>query len=243
MKKITFLCVIGFVLLLGACGTKETGTPKDTAETEGTGNNTTELEGESIMYPQLSKEVASNEAVVIMNTSMGAIKIKLFPKLAPKTVENFLTHAENGYYNGIIFHRVIEDFMIQGGDPTGTGMGGESIYGEEFEDEFSMNLFNLRGALSMANAGPGTNGSQFFIVQASEVPATAEQLKERGWPEEIADAYEEMGGTPHLDQKHTVFGQVIDGMDVVDKIAAVEKNANDKPLEDVTIDSIEIVQK
>ena len=81
-------------------------------------------------------------------------------------MENFLTHAENGYYDGMIFHRVIQDFMIQGGDPTGTGMGGESIYGAEFEDEFSMNLFNLRGALSMANAGPNTNGSQFFIVQA-----------------------------------------------------------------------------
>ena len=120
------------------------------------------------MYPQLSTEVASNEALVIMHTSMGHLKIKLFPELAPKTVENFLTHAENSYYDGIIFHRVIQDFMIQGGDPTGTGMGGESIYGEEFEDEFSMNLFNLYGALSMANAGPNTNGSQFFIVQASE---------------------------------------------------------------------------
>ncbi|WP_391202883.1 peptidylprolyl isomerase [Psychrobacillus sp. L4] len=195
------------------------------------------------MYPQLSTEVASNEALVIMNTSKGAIKIKLFPELAPKTVENFLTHAENGYYNGLIFHRVIEDFMIQGGDPTGTGMGGESIYGNEFEDEFSKNLFNLRGALSMANAGPNTNGSQFFIVQASEAPATVEQLKSKGWPDEIAEAYVQMGGTPHLDQKHTVFGQVIDGMDVVDQIAAAEKDAHDKPLEDITIDSIEIVQK
>ena len=89
------------------------------------------------MYPQLSKEVAANEALVVMNTTLGPIKIKLFPEVAPKTVENFLTHAENGYYNGIIFHRVIEDFMIQGGDPTGTGMGGESIWGNSFEDEFS----------------------------------------------------------------------------------------------------------
>lgn len=129
------------------------------------------------MYPQLSNEVAANEALVVMNTTMGPIKIKLFPEQAPKTVENFLTHAENGYYDGIIFHRVIEDFMIQGGDPTGTGMGGASIYGETFEDEFSMELFNLKGALSMANAGPGTNGSQFFIVHASEVPGSADQMK------------------------------------------------------------------
>ena len=98
------------------------------------------------MYPQLSKEVAANEALVVMNTTIGPIKIKLFPEQAPKTVENFLTHAENGYYDGIIFHRVIEDFMIQGGDPTGTGMGGESIYGDTFEDEFTMDLFNLNGA-------------------------------------------------------------------------------------------------
>ena len=133
-------------------------------------NSTKNSEEATTMYPQLSKEVAANEALVVMNTTMGPIKIKLFPEQAPKTVENFLTHAENGYYDGIIFHRVIEDFMIQGGDPTGTGMGGESIYGNTFEDEFTMDLFNLKGALSMANAGPGTNGSQFFIVQASEVP-------------------------------------------------------------------------
>ena len=130
------------------------------------------------MYPQLSTEVAENEALVTMNTTMGPIKIKLFKEQVPKTVENFLTHAENGYYDGIIFHRVIPEFMIQGGDPTGTGMGGESIYGNTFQDEFTMDLFNLRGALSMANAGPNTNGSQFFIVQASSLAgASASQLK------------------------------------------------------------------
>ena len=195
------------------------------------------------MYPQLSNEVAANEALVVMNTTLGSIKIKLFPEFAPKTVENFLTHAENGYYNGIIFHRVIEDFMIQGGDPTGTGMGGESIWGNSFEDEFSMKLFNLKGALSMANAGPGTNGSQFFIVHASDVPSSADQMKKGGWPDEIADAYAAQGGTPHLDQKHTVFGQVVEGMDVVDKIAKVKKGRQDKPVEDVSIESIEILQK
>ncbi|QFF99800.1 peptidylprolyl isomerase [Psychrobacillus glaciei] len=251
MKKIIFVFLIIAVLSLSACGKKTTEMQKDAPATESETETSVEKtkdkknaqEGEKAMYPQLSTEVASNEALVIMNTSKGAIKIKLFPELAPKTVENFLTHAENGYYNGIIFHRVIEDFMIQGGDPTGTGMGGESIYGNEFEDEFSMNLFNFRGALSMANAGPNTNGSQFFIVQASEAPATVEQLKSKGWPDEIAEAYEKIGGTPQLDQKHTVFGQVIDGMDVVDQIAAAEKDAHDKPLEDIKIDSIEIVQK
>ncbi|ARF16590.1 peptidylprolyl isomerase [Sporosarcina ureae] len=196
------------------------------------------------MYPQLSTEVAENEALVTMNTTMGPIKIKLFKEQVPKTVENFLTHAENGYYDGIIFHRVIPEFMIQGGDPTGTGMGGESIYGNTFQDEFTMNLFNLRGALSMANAGPNTNGSQFFIVQASSLAgASAAQLKNGGWPEEIADAYEANGGTPHLDQKHSVFGQVVEGMDVVDKIANVKTNRDNKPNEEIKIESIEIIQK
>ena len=245
MKKLLILLVIFSAIVLSACGTDSSNATKDKVEKEEetTANTEKQQQGEKIMYPQLSKEVASNEALVIMNTSMGAIKIKLFPELAPKTVENFLTHAENGYYDGIIFHRIIEEFMIQGGDPTGTGMGGESIYGETFEDEFTMNLFNLRGALSMANAGPNTNGSQFFIVQATQPPASVEQLKSGGWPDEIAEAYVEMGGTPHLDQKHTVFGQVIEGMDVVDQMAQVEKGAADKPVEDITIDSIEIIQK
>ena len=106
---------------------------------------------------------AQGETVAIMHTTMGDISIRLFPELAPKTVENFTTHAKNGYYDGIVFHRVIKDFMIQGGDPTATGCGGESIWGRNFEDEFTPELHNLRGALSMANAGPGTNGSQFFI--------------------------------------------------------------------------------
>ena len=173
-----------------------------------------------------------------MTTSEGTIRIRLFPEIAPNAVENFLGHAESGYYEGVIFHRVIEDFMLQTGDPTGTGGGGESIYGEPFEDEFSDRLFNFRGALSMANAGPGTNGSQFFIVQASEIEAGSAAE----YPEEITAAYEEMGGTPWLDGMHTVFGQVDEGMDVVDKIAAVEKGANDKPLEDIMIESIEVVE-
>ncbi|MGE6378597.1 peptidylprolyl isomerase [Peribacillus muralis] len=193
-------------------------------------------------FPQLTSEVLENEKAVIMQTTLGDIKIKLFPELAPKTVENFLTHAENGYYEGIIFHRVIKDFMLQGGDPTGTGMGGESIWGTTFEDEFSMQLFNLRGALSMANAGPGTNGSQFFVVQAQHVDSgMGGQMKQAGYPEEIISAYMEQGGTPWLDHKHSVFGQVIEGMDVVDAIADVETVAGDKPAVDVVIKGITIL--
>ncbi len=183
------------------------------------------------------------DTLAVMHTNMGDIKIKLFPEKAPKTVENFVTHSKNGYYNGLKFHRVINDFMIQGGDPRGNGTGGESIWGGSFPDEFDPELHNLRGALSMANSGPNTNGSQFFIVQAREVPANMleqmRDLEDNGFPADITAAYAELGGTPWLDFRHTVFGQVTDGMDVVDKIAAVETN-NDVPCEDVIINSINI---
>lgn len=191
--------------------------------------------------------VKSGDKIAVMHTNMGDISIKLFAEHAPKAVENFTTHAKNGYYDGLIFHRVIKDFMIQGGDPTGTGMGGESIWGHSFEDEFTPELHNLRGALCMANAGPNTNGSQFFIVQASDVPANMldqmKDLADSGFPSEITEAYEKSGGTPWLDFRHTVFGQVISGMDTVDKIANTPVGASDKPIDDVVINSIEITVK
>ena len=150
----------------------------------------------------------TGEQIVVMETSKGTIKIRLFPEYAPKTVENFVGLIEKGYYDGLTFHRVIPDFMIQGGDPTGTGRGGESFWGGKFEDEFSPNLSNIKGALSMANAGPNTNGSQFFIVQKE-------------------------GGTDWLNNRHSVFGQVIEGMDFVDEIANAERDPADKPLEEI----------
>lgn len=173
--------------------------------------------------------------VAVLETTKGTVKIQLFPAQAPKTVENFVGLIEKGYYDGIIFHRVISDFMIQGGDPTGTGMGGESLWGDSFEDEFSDEVFNLRGALSMANAGPNTNGSQFFIVQASRVPANMLRQLKGLVPDEVVSAYGEQGGTPWLDKRHTVFGHVIEGMYVVDDMAKVRVNYADKPLEDIKI--------
>ncbi|MGX7107550.1 peptidylprolyl isomerase [Hutsoniella sourekii] len=190
-------------------------------------------------YPQLN--TSELEAKATLHTNHGDIDLALFEDQAPLTVKNFLDLSELGYYDGVIFHRIIPDFMIQGGDPTGTGMGGESIYGDRFQDEFSRELFNLRGALSMANAGPNTNGSQFFIVTAKHVPAQMlGQLKGADFPEAIIDAYGELGGTPWLDQRHTVFGQVVKGMDIVEAIEQVETNAMDKPLEDVVIESVTI---
>lgn len=187
------------------------------------------------------------EETAVIKTSMGDIKIRLFPEAAPKAVESFVTHARQGYYDGLIFHRVIKDFMIQGGDPTGSGMGGESIWGGTFEDEFSPELHNLRGALSMANAGPGTNGSQFFIVQAKEVSSDMlDQLRcadEKYFPTECIENYEKMGGTPWLDYHHSVFGQVFEGMETVDAIAGVKTDYfQNKPVDDVVINTIEIVK-
>jgi len=205
-------------------------------------NQKYEIKGDGRMsqFPQLN-EVNEKNPLVTVHTNQGDFTLELFPEVAPKTVENFITHAKNGYYDGVIFHRVIEDFMIQGGDPTGTGMGGESIYGRTFEDEFSREAFNLYGALSMANAGPNTNGSQFFIVTAKQVPAQMlKQLKDGGWPEEIVEEYAKVGGTPWLDHRHTVFGRVVEGMDVVLKIEGVKRNAQDRPLEDVVIESMDV---
>lgn len=145
-----------------------------------------------------------------LHTTEGAIELELYPEEAPKTVENFVKLAGDGFYDGIVFHRVIPDFMIQGGDPTGTGMGGP---GYEFEDEFNDHKVE-RGALAMANAGPNTNGSQFFIVTAE--------------------------ATPWLDGKHTVFGRVTSGMDVVDAISAVDRDDNDRPRTPITIERVEL---
>ena len=145
-----------------------------------------------------------------IETNHGSIGVDLFDDAAPKTVENFLKLARDGFYDGVVFHRVIENFMVQGGDPTGTGMGGP---GYQFEDEINKHPVK-RGALAMANSGPNTNGSQFFIV--------------------TADA------TPWLDGKHTVFGQVTDGMDVVDAISAVDRDARDRPREDVVIERVSL---
>ncbi|MCH5465786.1 peptidylprolyl isomerase [Levilactobacillus tujiorum] len=190
-------------------------------------------------FPQIDLANARGPQVTI-ETSMGTIQLQLFPEQAPKTVENFVTHAKAGYYDGMTFHRVIPNFMIQGGDPTGTGMGGESIWGQPFEDEFSPELYNLRGALSMANAGPNTNGSQFFIVQDTDMTdQMLGQMKDAGFPEEIVDAYKN-GGTPWLDFRHTVFGQVVKGMDVVDAIAAVKTDASDQPTTPVTMDKVTV---
>ena len=204
MKKFLFIFIVP-LLALTAC---QSSSDIDTVFQEGAPETAPIANFDQTAMPE------SGEQIVVMETSLGTIKIKLFPKMAPKTVENFVGLADKGYYDGLIFHRVIPDFMVQGGDPTGTGTGGASLWGGKFEDEFNPNLKNIRGTLSMANSGPNTNGSQFFIVQA---PAT-----------------------PWLDGRHTVFGQVFEGLDVVDQIVNVPRDARDKPLEDVKMEKVSL---
>lgn len=192
------------------------------------------------MLKQFEKP-AVGEKIAVLKTNKGEIKIRLFEEAAPKAVENFKGLIEKGYYDGLIFHRVINDFMIQSGDPLGTGRGGESLWNEPFEDEINLNFRNFRGALSMANAGPNTNGSQFFIVQKGAVEDDIIQKmrsagEEQGYPDEIIDSYQNIGGTFWLDGIHTVFGQVFEGMSVVDDIAATKVDFMNRPLEEVIIE-------
>ncbi len=196
------------------------------------------------------EEPKKGETVAQINIKdFGSIYVRFFDKEAPKAVENFITHAKNGYYDGLTFHRIIDNFMIQGGDPMGTGRGGESIWGEDFEDEFSDYLHPYRGALCMANAGSNTNGSQFFIVQ-SEDTYDENYLNQLGaynrvkFDKNAVKNYGEIGGTPWLFERHTVFGQVYEGYDVLDAVAGVELIDADYgiPAEQIVIDSITIFE-
>lgn len=186
------------------------------------------------------------DLIATVETSMGSIKLMFFKEVAPKAVENFITHSKNGYYDGVIFHRVINGFMIQGGDPLGNGRGGESIWGKPFVNEVSDTARNFRGALAMANAGPDTNGSQFFIVEAKNdriddsFLERCEMQSGMKMSKEVKAKYKEVGGAPFLDGGYTVFGQVVDGMDVVDKIAAVAVDRSDKPKNKVVINKITV---
>lgn len=236
MKRwIYLLLVLSLTIFLFAC-TNDTDNLKDENTQGGVEMTLNQLEG-----PKQGEEIA------VIKTNHGDISIRLFPEVAPKAVENFKTHAKNGYYDGVTFHRILNEFMIQGGDPDGTGRGGQSIWGSAFEDEFDKDYHNLRGSLSMANAGANTNGSQFFIVQKTEVDGKfIEQMEsigpEGGFPEAVVEAYKELGGTPWLDYQHTVFGQVFEGMDVVDAIANLEVNSQGMPSEPVIMETIEIVE-
>ncbi len=256
MKKLIaiFLCIllVGCSSNVSAPLTTPDTSSQDEENTTQT-NTSEESTEEEISYESYSQDILDyyygtvipEDAIdVIMHTNMGDIKLRLFPSEAPLATENFITHAKNGYYDGITFHRIIQDFMIQGGDPTATGSGGESIWQEGFATEFNGKLYHFYGAISMANTGqPNTNGSQFFIVSGKQTDVqTAKQLIDYGWPSGATQLYEEVSGTYHLDGQHPVFGYVFEGMDIVEEISQVETSYNDQPVEDVIIESIEIIE-
>ena len=180
-------------------------------DTTNTLNETSIMTDEKLLQAGAVKD---DETVAIIHTNHGDITLRFFPEAAPKTVENFTGLAKKGYYDGVIFHRIIDGFMIQGGDPEGTGRGGESVWGGSFEDEFSDTAKNNIGSISMANSGPATNGSQFFINTANN---------------------------NFLDNRHAVFGEVISGMNIVNAVSKVKTNASDRPTSDVVMKNIEIL--
>ena len=304
MKMKKWLALLAAMVLLCGCLTACGG---DTAKDDNNANTAPTAERNQLTAGYADKDYGfqlegpeEGDTVAIMHTNKGDICIRLFPEAAPKTVENFVTLAQQGKYNGVTFHRVINDFMIQGGDfEKGDGTGGSSIWGGKFEDEFNEKLMNLRGSLAMANAGPGTNGSQFFINQANP-SGTVESLKKtyesreqqlkaqcsleyynqlvayygaqitaqyptyadfyedcyygqvspvmEFVPDEVWELYAKHGGNIYLDGAwryqggHTVFGQVYEGMDVVDAIAEVSTDGNDRPLTEQVIGTVRVVE-
>ena len=246
MAALTSATVLAFQLT--GCGTNTadststaTSVATQEADTEPTADTETTASTDNVSQDasyQTAEPVEGDTVVNISFKDFGDVKIKMFPQEAPKAVENFITHAKDGYYDGLTMHRVISDFMIQGGDPTGTGTGGESIWGEEFENETVEYLLPIRGSLCMANAGADTNGSQFFITQC-ESTDTSDYAS--GLTDLQKEMYETYGGCPWLTGGYTVFGQVYEGMDVVDAISKVDTDAStDAPLEDVIISKIEV---
>lgn len=269
MKRVLYIGII-LVLLLVLVGCENSKT-ENTAKTiytktsenktenkienkvEETSKNTVNSEKEKANYKafaekQMSKPKKGETVAIIKVKNFGDIKVKFFPEIAPKAVENFITHSKEGYYNGVTFHRVIDEFMIQGGDPEGTGSGGESIWGEGFGPELDASLVPYRGSLCMAmSSRPNSIGSQFFITQANYSEKMGTYLKQSGYPEDLLEQYKNYGGYLSLYMQYTVFGQVYEGMDVVDKIVKVEKvvgsdGAESKPVEDIVIENIKVME-
>lgn len=268
-KAVTLGCVLSLSAALIGCGSNNksnTGTSDQdgTAQvepSEAVEENTepNDADASAAVVEQLAGPQKGETVATLHIKDYGDIKVHFFKDAAPKAVENFVTLSKKGYYNGVTFHRVINDFMIQGGDPQGTGMGGESAWGGNFEDEINKYLIPLRGSLCMANAGGGnTNGSQFFIVQQdTKDPADKEQVKQAldqyvqmykqstglpldAYDDSVIDNYLKVGGALYLSGGYTVFGQVYEGLEIVDKIAASKTDANDKPEKDVVIESIDV---
>lgn len=276
MKKIAAILLSGLILSAGLSGCYKVYTqpndssesfsapeePSSSAQPEESESTKESAEAEKFLAEKFPtngaaellnfRTVQEGEEIAVIKTNMGEMKVMFFPEAAPLAVENFKALIQKGYYNTtesgkMTFHKVVKDFMIQAGDPTGTGAGGESASGEPFADEFSERALHFKGALSMVNSGANTNESQFFIVQAPPEVITDElwdvmknrQEIQKAFPQSVMDKYAEVGGTPWLDFDNTVFGQVYEGLDVLDAIAGVAVDERySKPVEDVIIESI-----
>lgn len=253
MKLNKFIIMLSTLTLATVISGCTAGTDSAKKQDTQTSETATAVDVNTLDLPQLTNEIAENEVAADIITPLGTISVKLFPEIAPKAVENFMTHARDGYYNDVKFHRVMKDFMIQTGDPRGDGTGGESIWGNEFAPEISNQLYHINGALAMARTGGDvsqpTQGSQFYIVQnekdvSSQLNAQTETPI--NYPDKIKEAYKK-GGAPFLDTQYSVFGQVIKGMDVVNKISQLEVKSNaggepSTPVEDFRIEKITIVK-
>ncbi|MGN0575205.1 MAG: peptidylprolyl isomerase [Ruminococcus sp.] len=234
MKKMlsVLLCTAAAACCLTSCG-------KEIKVDDSTGTSVSDSSSASVANFTAPEK---GEQIIIMNVKdYGEIKIKLFPEYADKGVENFVELAKKGYYDGLTFHRVIKDFMIQGGDPEGTGRGGESVWGGSFDGGTDAHLIHASGAVAYANSGAtSTNGSQFYIVTGTAYDTS--QLSQMGlnFSEEATEIYSTIGGAPWLDGGYTVFGQVFEGLDVVYKIQEVATDATDKPTEPVIMESVTV---
>lgn len=262
MKKryiLISIIIISMLFLLTGCtdnktntaNTKKSNTSSSSKNTSNT-TNTSKSNNENVDYKaaaekQMSKPANGEEIAIIKVKNFGDIKVKFFKDIAPKATENFITHSKNGYYNNLIFHRVIDEFMIQGGDPLGTGTGGESIWEEGFGTELDKTLVPYRGSLCMAmSMMPNSIGSQFFITQAHYSEQMESYMKKSNqFSSGLLEQYKTYGGYLSLYEQYTVFGQVFEGMEVVDAIAktpthTTEDGQEDKPVQDVVIETIEI---
>ncbi len=249
-KKILFAvtaAALSAAVMTGCKGTLDNGSTAVTDESGNVDESTVkwlpDVEIHNFDPPEKGEKIA-----VITVKDYGEIKIKLFPEYTPKGVENFIGLADMGYYDELIFHRIIPNFMNQGGDPRGDGTGGKSMWGESFEGELGEGLYHFTGAVAYAHPRDSfTNGSQFYIVntpdgytEASCAQLYASDSSQYNWPANVAEKYKEVGGVPFLDGGYTVFGQVFEGMDVVRAMAEVETNENDKPLTQVVMESVRI---
>ena len=257
MKKIAMLlCAALMISMLASCGKDNPEPAGDTSSAASTGASQTtsmpstpaEIYGHNMQIDESAISLkqfetpAAGSKIATIKTSLGDIKIALYPDEAPKAVENFIALAEKGYYNGLKFYEVVPGVRVTTGDPNNDGTGGDSNAGGVFSDEYSLNLWHFNGAEAMDNGGaPNQNTSRFFIVQNSEITTElADEMLDGGFPESVVQKYLDVGGVPNYDFRDTVFGQVIEGMDVVEKIAAVERDGENKPKEDIAITSVEI---